>query len=143
IGVQVAHFIDARAAALGTVDGITVLPPGASGEPALSVVIAVFNREADPRAIHAVLHAAGVPRVIDFLELHARFARELGDRYWLVAQRALRSHAAAMREGLALWHDSASREHYARLLAWRLTGDPSHLPDPVEGVPYRPGDLSR
>ena len=78
--------------------------------------MATFNRAADPRAIHAVIRATGTMRVIDFLELHARFARELGDRYWLVSQPALRSRAAEMREGLGRWSDVVSRAHYARLL---------------------------
>ncbi len=141
MSVQVAHFIDARAAALGAVDGIPVRAPGTARDAALPVVVAAFNREADPRAIHAVLRASGTTRIIDFLELHARCARELGDRYWLVSQSALRAQEAAMRAGLDLWGDTASREHYARILAYRLTGDPSHLPDPAEGVPYRPDDL--
>ncbi|MDA1080056.1 MAG: FkbM family methyltransferase [Gemmatimonadetes bacterium] len=140
-GVRVTHFIDVRSAALGELDGIPVLSPAEAHDTALPVVIAVFNRDADPRVIHAVLRGAGAQHVIDYVALHARFARELGDQYWLVAQPALRCHAEAIRKGLDEWHDASSREHYARLLAYRLTGDPSHLPDPVGGVPYRPSDL--
>ncbi len=140
-GVQVAHFLDARAETLAMVDGIPVCLPQAARDPSLPVVVAAFNRAADPRAIHAVIRATGTMRVIDFLELHARFARELGDRYWLVSQPALRSRAAEMREGLGRWSDVVSRAHYARLLAYRLTGDPAHLPNPVGGVAYRPDDL--
>jgi FkbM family methyltransferase len=140
-GVRVVQFVDVRAPVLSAVDGVPVVPPSVACESLLPVVVAVFNRGADPRAIHAVLRANGASRVIDFVELHARFAGELGDRFWLVSQAMLRRQTAAIRAGLALWHDGASREHYARLLAYRLTGDPSHLPDPVEGVPYRPSDL--
>jgi FkbM family methyltransferase len=46
-----------------------------------------------------------------------------------------------MRRGLARWADGSSRDRYVRLLAYRLTGNPSLLPDPVGGIPYRPADL--
>jgi len=140
-GLIVDRMIDARAAQLRSMDGIPVVPPGTSHQPSMPVVIAAFNREADPQSIHTVMRASGAIRIIDFVELHARFSHELGDRYWLVSQAELRSHEDAMREGLALWADSASREQYAQLLAYRLTADPALLPNPVGGVPYRPADL--
>ncbi|MFI5246325.1 MAG: FkbM family methyltransferase, partial [Gemmatimonadales bacterium] len=59
----------------------------------------------------------------------------------LVSQDELRGHEEEMRAGLGLWANAPSREHYARLLAYRLTADPSLLPRPVDGVPYRPADL--
>ncbi len=140
-GVIVDHMIDARAAQLRSMDGIPVVPPGTTHEASLPVVIAAFNRTADPQAIHTTMRASGAIRIIDFVELHARFSHELGDRNWLVAQDDLRSCEEAIREGLALWTDGTSREHYAQLLAYRLTGDPALLPNPVVGVPYRPADL--
>lgn len=140
-GVVVDRMIDARAAQLRSMDGIPVVPPGTPVEASLPVVIAAFNREADPAAIHTVIRASGAVRVIDFVELHARFSSELGDRYWLVAQDELRSHEDSIREGLALWSDATSREHYAQLVAYRLTADPALLPSPVGGIPYRPADL--
>ncbi len=140
-GVEVAVMIDARAAQLRSVDGIPVVLPTASREASMPVVIGVFNREADPESIHTVLRASGAVRIIDFVELHARFSDELGARYWLVAQDELRGHEDEMREGLSRWSDSASREYYAQLLSYRLTGDAELLPVPVSGVPYRPPDL--
>jgi FkbM family methyltransferase len=140
-GVVVDRMIDARASQLRSMDGIPVVAPGSAQEPSMPVVIAAFNRDADPASIHTVVRASGAVRVIDFVELHARFADELGDRYWLVSQEELRSHEDAMREGLALWTDAASRERYAQLLAYRLTGDPALLPNVVRGLPYRPADL--
>ncbi len=140
-GVVVDRMVDARAAQLRSMDGIPVAPPDTPHDASMPVVIAAFNRDADPRAIHRVMRASGAARIIDFLELHARFSSELGDRYWLVSQRELRSHGAAMREGLARWVDGSSREQYARLLGYRLTGNPSLLPDPAGGIPYRPADL--
>jgi len=140
-GVVVDHMIDTRASQLRSMDGIPVVAPGTPHPPSMPVVIAAFNREADPASIHTVMRASGAVRIIDFVELHARFTDELGDRYWLVSQDELRSHEDAMREGLACWADSTSREHYAQLLAYRLTADPALLPTPVGGVPYRPADL--
>jgi FkbM family methyltransferase len=140
-GVVIDRMIDARAVQLRSMDGIPVVPPGTTHDASMPLVIAAFNRDADPHAIHTAMRASGAIRIIDFVELHARFSSELGDRYWLVSQDELRSHEEAMREGLALWADSSSREHYAQLLAYRLTGDPSLLPHPVGGVPYRPADL--
>jgi FkbM family methyltransferase len=140
-GVVVDHMIDARAAQLRSMDGIPVAPPGTAHDASMPVVIAAFNRDADPRAIHRVMRASGAARIIDFLELHARFSPEFGDRYWLVSQQELRSYGAAMRDGLARWTDGSSREHYARLLAYRLTGNPLLLPEPAAGIPYRPADL--
>ncbi|MBI2408740.1 MAG: FkbM family methyltransferase [Gemmatimonadetes bacterium] len=140
-GIVVEHFIDGRAASLRTVEGRPVLPPDAAVEPSLPVVIGVFNREADPRTIHEIARRAGAAEVIDFLALHAKFADALGDRYWLVSQPTLRRQTQAMRDGLDRWCDAASRAHYAGLLAYRLTGNPTHLPDPLDGIPYRPDDL--
>lgn len=140
-GVIVDHMIDARAVQLRATDGIPVVPPGTSHEASLPVVIATFNREADPRAIHAAMLASGAIRIIDFVELHARFSLELGDRYWLVRQDELRSHETEIRNGLARWSDAASRKYYAQMVSYRLTGNPALLPNPVGGIPYRPADL--
>jgi FkbM family methyltransferase len=140
-GVVVDRMVDARAAQLRSMDGIPVVPPHAAHDASMPVVIAAFNRDADPRAIHRAMRASGAARIIDFLELHARFSSELGHRYWLVSQQELRSYGAAMRDGLARWADGSSREQYARLLAYRLTGNPSLLPDPAGGIPYRPANL--
>jgi FkbM family methyltransferase len=140
-GVVVDRMIDAKAPQLRSMDGIPVVPPGTAHDASMPVVIAAFNRDADPHAIHTAMRASGAVRIIDFVELHARFAAELGDRYWLVSQEELRSHEEAMRDGLACWAHEASRERYAQLLAYRLTADPSLLPHPVGGVPYRPADL--
>jgi FkbM family methyltransferase len=140
-GVVVNRMVDARAAQLRSMDGISVVPPDTPHDASMPVVIAAFNREADPRAIHRVMRASGAARIIDFLELHARFSSVLGDRYWLVSQQELRSYAAAMRDGLGRWADGPSRERYARLLAYRLTGNPALLPKPAGGIPYRPADL--
>jgi FkbM family methyltransferase len=140
-GIEVTRLIDARAAQLGSMDGIPVVPPGTAHAGSVPVVIGVFNREADPRAIHAAMRASGATRIIDFVELHARFSAELGPRYWLVPQDELRAHEEDMLAGLERWTDRASREHYARLLAYRLTADASLLPSVVGGVPYRPADL--
>ncbi len=140
-GIVVDHMIDARARQLRSMDGIAVVSPQMPHEPSLPVVIATFNRDADPRSIHAAVRASGAERVVDFVELHARFSHELGDRFWLVSQAELRSHEDEMRAGLGRWTDAVSREHFARLLAYRLTGDPALLPVPISGLPYRPADL--
>jgi FkbM family methyltransferase len=140
-GVVVDRMIDARASQMRSMDGIPVVTPGSAQEPSTPVVIAAFNRDADPASIHTVIRASGTVRVIDFVELHARFADELGDRYWLASQAELRSHEDSMRAALDRWADPASRELYAQQLAYRLTADPALLPNPVRGTPYRPADL--
>ncbi len=140
-GVIVDRMIDARAAQLRSMDGIPVVAPGTPHQASLPVVIAAFNREADPESIHTVMRASGAVRIIDFVELHAKFSSELGDRYWLVSQDELRSHEESMRDALSRWTDSASRGHYAQFLAYRLTGDPKLLPIPIGGTQYRPADL--
>jgi FkbM family methyltransferase len=140
-GIVVDCVIDARARQMRAMDGIPIVPPETPHDASMPVVIAAFNRDADPRAIHEVMRASGAVRIIDFVELHARFSRELGDRFWLVSQAELRSHEDEMRAGLARWTDAASREHYARLLAYRFTGDPALLPVTVSGLSYRPADL--
>ena len=58
-----------------------------------------------------------------------------------MSQDELRSYEDRMRDALTRWSDSASREHYAQFLAYRLTGDPKLLPIPVGGTQYRPADL--
>lgn len=140
-GVVVGHFIDLRASERTEVDGVPIVSPAARHDASIPVVVGVFNRDADPAAIRSAMRASGASRIIDFVELHARFSPELGTRFWLVSQAELRSHARAMRDGLARWADDGSREHFARQSSYRLTGDPSLLPPPIAGIPYRPADL--
>ena len=52
--------------------GIPVVAPGTPHQASLPVVIAAFNREADPESIHTVMRASGAIRIIDFVELHGR-----------------------------------------------------------------------
>ncbi len=98
-GVTVDRMVDARALQLRAMDGIPVVPPGTAHEASMPLVIATFNRDADPHAIHIAMRACGAVRIIDFVELHARFSRELGDRFWLVSQDDLRSREEELREG--------------------------------------------
>jgi len=107
----------------------------------LPVIIAIFNRDADIPAIARSLRAWGYGPCISFVDLHDRFATELGDRFWLTRRSFYDAHADAIEEAAALWADAASRQLYAAILHFRRSGDYAALPQPESATQYFPRGL--
>jgi FkbM family methyltransferase len=103
-----------------------------------SVVIAVFNRESAISPVVQQLRAFGHGVIETFVDFHARYPGELGDRYWLTDRRCYDAAEDQVLQGLTLWADSASQELYTRILEFRLTGDDEDLPEPVPDQYFAP-----
>ena len=106
------------------------------------VIISIFNRDADIPLIARALAGWGYGSCISFVDLHDRFAAELGDRFWLTRRSFYDEQAAAIAETAALWADEASRRLYAALIEFRRSGDYALLPPPETDRPqYFPADI--
>ncbi len=145
-GVEVRCFLDRRAEPSAALDGIPVFRPEEAALTAeerrrLPVVISIFNRDADVPVIARNLAQLGYGRIISFVELHALFPDELGDRFWLTARTFYDLYAEPAERAAGLWADAKSERLYAALLAFRRTGVYSQLPRPEVGVQYLPADI--
>ncbi len=108
----------------------------------LPAIISIFNWDANIPQIARSLVDLGHGPCISFVDLHARFAAELGDRFWLTRRDFCDEHADDIAETAALWADEASQQLYAALLRFRLTGDYAALPPPeTEQAQYFARDI--
>jgi FkbM family methyltransferase len=106
------------------------------------VVFGIFNAFVDTIALRQRLTAQGWHHVISFLDLHAVFGRELGDRYWLTGRGYPQTHREAIVRTDALWADETSRSLYRKILRYRVTGDDELLPTPDPTHQYFLGDIT-
>ena len=145
-GIRVAGFLDRQAKPSSVWQEIPVLIPD---DPAISpaerkrghVVIGIFNREAEIPPIRKFLKSLGYERVASFLDLHDRFASELGDRFWLTSRGFYRDQKEQITAGYELFSDEASRELYAAVLRFRFSKDYAALPAPNLDDQYFPTGL--
>lgn len=145
-GAGVRCVLDRDPAKRGRQGGVEVHDPddnllSDSERAALTVVIGVFNPDADPGAIRASLLRAGYGRVVGFQRFHREFAAGLGDRYWLTLPAWYAAHEREIRRALDLWADEKSRDLYSAVLGSRLYSDESLLPAPSLADQYFPSDL--
>jgi FkbM family methyltransferase len=148
-GVRVACVLDRRAQVGDTLSGVPVFRPETcplsdADRLRMPVVLSLFNREVDAPGIANVLHAAGFARVVPFVDLHASFCDELGDRFWLTNRRVLTDRRAEIEEAESIWADEASRMLFRRLVAFRTEGayHESLRPDPANAQ-YLPRDVPK
>jgi FkbM family methyltransferase len=147
-GLDLRCVLDQRGGPGVAVDGLPVFAPGTepldrSARRQTTVVVAVFNRDAEVLAIEALLRATGYGRVVGFVELHDLFSSEWPDNYWLSDREFPRRHAAKVLAGADRWADAASRALYEEVVAYRVTGDASHAPQPAPGPQYFPAEIPR
>ena len=117
-------------------------PLTAAERASLPVIISIFNRDADIPAIVRALVGWGYGACIPFVDLHNRFAAELGDRFWLTHCSFYDEQVMAISEAAALWADETSQRLYASLVAFRRSGDYALLPPPdTDQVQYFPDDI--
>src|SRR5688500_14392893 len=89
-GVKVHGFLDRRGAS-GVPWPVPVHvfgqePFAPSQRRDMTVIVAVFNRDADPAAIDDDLSRSGYSDRLDFVTLHSDLAHSFGTRYWLSAR---------------------------------------------------------
>ncbi len=106
-----------------------------------TVVLGVHNYQADLRAIMQRLNQAGFTDVITPVQLYDEYGTELGDRYWLTRRSFYQDKAPLIEETMRLWEDDKSQSLFQSILEYRLTGDPSALPEPDLGFQYLPPDV--
>jgi FkbM family methyltransferase len=106
-----------------------------------TVLVAVFNPDADPAEIRSLLKHNGYGRIIGFPELHRELAPELGSRYWLAAPEYYEGRDAEILEGLEPWADDESRELYVAIVEGRLSADEMAFPRPTLDDQYFPATL--
>jgi FkbM family methyltransferase len=142
-GIALAGFLD-REPRGGTWEGIPILKPEAipaADRARVHAVIGVFNGRTEMPPIARLLHDLGYGRVTTFLEFHAHYAAELGDRYWLTDTRFYLDQEEAATEGAQIWDDQVSRDVYASVLHFRFTRKYELLPPPGLHDQYFPEGL--
>lgn len=147
-GVTVAGFLDIRGDAARAGLHLPVYVPGrepggAAQRASMHVVVGVFNPDADPRAIDALLRGGGYGAATSFYDAHAALASELGDQYWLTDRRWWSENAERIAACASLWADERSRLAFEDMMRFRVTGDLNALRAPDEGPPYFDGTVPR
>ena len=147
-GVEPVAVLDQRGGSDLVVDGVPVHRPGS--EPfdramraRATAVVAVFNRDADVRAIDSLIRSLGYGRVVGIVELHDLLADDWGDAYWMASRAHASNHPDEVLAGMHRLADDASRALYERTIAYRLLGDAADAPTPVDGPQYFPADVPR
>jgi FkbM family methyltransferase len=145
-GAHVAAFLDRKAAPGAQWDDLLILrPDDASLSPAqraqARVLIGIFNRDTETPAIVESLHQLGYTTVIDYLDVHAAFPKELGDHFWLTGRDYYLPLEQTLTETEALWADDESRALFHAILRCRLLGDYTCLPQPNRDDQYFPTGL--
>ena len=145
-GHQVTAFLDARAAQLGTIEGIPCVTSDSPEARALAAagataVIGVFNHRDDMAIIVAQLQQTGFPRIVTYYELFELLPEPLRFHFWLQPRQDYRLAHEALLATLDLWDDAASRKIYLDTLRLRLRGDWQVLRQPQQVDQYLPPDL--
>ena len=145
-GIPVTAFLDRTAKPDASWKNIPIFQPDDAKIPPdqrrkSQVLVAIFNRNAEIPSIVKLLESLGFGEVISFLELHARFPGELGDRFWLTSREFYPPHQSSITQAYALWDDELSRDLYRAVLQFRFSLDHEVLPQPSPGRQYFTSDL--
>jgi FkbM family methyltransferase len=146
-GVPIVCFLDRSAASGDELLGLPVFRPqscplSAGDRRRLPLVLTIFNRDVDIPALTQTLRELGFDRVVSFVDLHADFSEELGDRFWLTNRRYVMDHEREISEAETVWSDEASRVVFRSVVALRRSGTYSDAlaPSP-HGTQYFPSDI--
>ncbi len=142
-GIPVVGFLDRQAGPDAAWQGVPIRQPDHAAIDRLRahVVIGIFNAYVEIPPIVQMLERLGYLRVTHFLDLHDRFAAELGDRYWLTSRSYYTDLEPVIDAGHGLWADETSRALYCEILKFRFLKDYNALPKPEEGQQYFPTDI--
>jgi len=144
-GFPISAFLDHRDMT-SLKDNIPVFQPN---DPSISkneradsvVVLGIHNREAKITPILNRLREFGFGAIISPIDLYDHLAAELGERYWLAPRTFYSEYASPIEAAYALFADDASRQTFASLLRFRITGDYALLPAPDMEHQYFPPGL--
>jgi FkbM family methyltransferase len=146
-GIRVICMLDRRAREGERHLGVPLYTPDACPiEPdrraAIPVVLSIFNRDVDIPELARTVRSLGFTRIVSFVDLHAHFPDELGDRFWLTRRGYVESHHKEVAAAEGLWADEESRAQYRGFIALRHSGvfDPRLNPRPQE-TQYFPSDV--
>src|SRR5436190_11011379 len=145
-GIEPVGVLDQRGGDGVAIDGVPVHRPGnapfaSTVRVHATVVVAVFNRDAEVRAIDSLLRSLGYGRIVGIVELHDLLAEEWGDAYWMAPRDHAPRHAEDVLAGMNRLADDASRALYERIVSYRCRGDAADAPVPGGGVQYFPADV--
>jgi FkbM family methyltransferase len=145
-GFKVAGFLDRRAKPGESWEGIPLHTPedtalSEADRARAQVVIGIFNRETEIPPVVRLLESLRFGRIITFVDLHASFPAELGDRFWLTSREFYGEHRDEIEAADKLFADETSRDLFRALLRFRLTGDYTALPAPSPQDQYFPEGL--
>jgi FkbM family methyltransferase len=105
-------------------------------------VLSMFNRDVDIPAVAATLRGFGFGRIMSFIDLHADFSDELGDRFWLTNRRYVTDHEREIGKAETIWTDETSRTLFRSLVALRRSGTYHDSLAPSQaGTQYFPSDI--
>lgn len=133
-GYDVVAFVDAGKS--GEVDGIPVRKPSWS-DPGIDCLIALHNHYVDL----ADVRVTGFRRTLNMVDFYNLFPDQPW-RYWIAPRSFYREHEDEIERARAMLGDDLSREWFDTVLAFRLTGDYSHLLRPTDDQ-YFPAGLPR
>jgi hypothetical protein len=146
-GIHVTCVLDRRASDHAELLGVPVrtleacaLAPAVRS--CVPIIRSIFNREVDIPTLADSLREAGFTQLVSFVDLHALFADELGDRFWLTRRGHLDESREQIDAARSLWADNLSRQIYDGFLSLRAQGiyTTAMNPDPLS-LQYFPNDL--
>jgi FkbM family methyltransferase len=145
-GYRVVAVLDARFAAIGSVEGVPCLEPTSAeaiklARSGVPILVAVFNFSADTGVIDEALRNIGFAQVLPYSTLFEAFPDRLKSNFWLAARYFWESHKQDLEHGLELWDDDASRQIYLKLVELRLSGNFQLLRTPDLKHQYFPVDI--
>jgi len=128
LGFKVIGFLDRNAKPGEHYQGTPVLVPEAQSfsfekKQNIQIVLAVHNRDVEPRAIADMLKEIGYTRIISPVSLYDICGRALCNRYWLTSRSYYRQHRDVIKATLSCWADDTSKKLYRDILKYRITGD--------------------
>lgn len=146
-GWSVRCFLDRSASPGAHWDGVPILHPDkdvlTADEHRLPVIVTIFRRDVDIPAVAAQLKHFGYSTCVSFVDLHARFPADLGDRFWLVDRSFYSASREVIDRAQQVWADELSRAIYRGMIEFRQTGDYASLPVPgASDVQYFPRDIA-
>lgn len=141
-GIRIDCFLDETGGENIFVDNIPVLKPGSSlVDKTANVIVALFNHVININPIIALLKRIGFTRIVPYTELFMYFADELPVHYWLGPTELYESYISDMAAVLSILEDRPSRELFLSWLRFRITGDPTRMPQPQTENIYFPSDI--
>lgn len=146
-GHAVAGFIDSHAKPGQFCEGLPVQTADewrlANRPQTHTVVVAIHNYAVDMQALLHSIDSMGFMRVVNMVEFYNQFPGGLPHHYWLCPRAFYLPYKAEIQSLFEIIKDEASLRLLQAILAFRLSGDYTVLPQPSQEDQYRPTGLPR